>query len=102
MGAYMLRAWRWPREMIEIAAHAEDWNYRPEAEKLNMADILIISEAHLNIVQKFLVDCPPLPDISSFSKLAHLLQLTPDKSLEIISAARNEISSVESTLAMPA
>jgi len=49
-----------------------------------------------------LVNCPPLPDISSFSKLAHLLQLTPDKSLEIISAASNEISAVESTLAMPA
>ena len=102
MGAYMLRAWGWPRDMIEIAAHAEDWNYKPGSEKLNMADILIISEAHLNIVQKFLVNCPPLPDISSFSKLAHLLQLTPDKSLEIISAASNEISAVESTLAMPA
>ncbi len=101
MGAYMLKEWKWPRPLIEIAAHAENWNYRPEAEKLNMADILIIAEAHLNIVQKFIVNCPPLPDIASFSKLAHLLQLTPDKSIEIISAARNEIQAVESTIAMP-
>jgi HD-like signal output (HDOD) protein len=102
MGAYMLREWKWPRDMIDIAAHAEDWSYQPDAEKINMTDILIISEAHLNIIQKFLINCPPLPNISSFNKLAHKLQLTPDKSIEIISAARNEISLVESTIAMPA
>ncbi|MFC3151815.1 HDOD domain-containing protein [Litoribrevibacter euphylliae] len=101
MGAYMLKEWKWPRELIEIAAHAEDWNYQPDAEKITMTDILILSEAHLNIIQKFLVNCPPLPNISSFSKLAHKLQLTPDKSIEIISAARNEISAVESSLLMP-
>ncbi|GLQ31875.1 hypothetical protein GCM10007876_23540 [Litoribrevibacter albus] len=102
MGAYMLREWKWPRELIEIAAHAEDWNYQPDVERINMTDVLIIAEAHLNIIQKFLVNCPPLPNISSFNKLAHKLQLTPDKSIEIISAARNEISAVESTISMPA
>lgn len=101
MGAYLLREWKWPREMIEIAAHAEDWNYQPDVQKITMTDILILSEAHLNIIQKFLVNCPPLPNISSFSKLAHKLQLTPDKSIEIISAARSEISAIESSLLMP-
>jgi hypothetical protein len=33
--------------------------------------------------------------------MAHLLQFTPDKSLEIISAAAAEISAIESTMPMP-
>jgi HD-like signal output (HDOD) protein len=65
MGAYMLKAWGWPMNFVQIAAHAEDWRYQPESDCLNMVDILIIAEAHLNIIQKFLVRCPPLPNMGS-------------------------------------
>lgn len=101
MGAYMLKEWGWPRDFIEIASNAENWKYKPDQSRVHMTDILITAEAHLNIIQKFLVNCPPLPDIASFNKIAHLLQLTPDKSMDIISAARNEIQAVESTIAFP-
>lgn len=101
MGAYMLKEWGWPRDFIEIASNAENWKYKPEQSRVHMADVLITAEAHLNIIQKCLVNCPALPDIASFNKIAHLLQLTPDKSMDIISAARNEIQAVESMIAFP-
>jgi hypothetical protein len=65
-----------------------------------MTDIVIVANAHLNILRKFLT-CPPLQEISSFSKLAIKLGLTPEKSLQILVNAKKELQSVTSTIAFP-
>jgi len=100
MGVYMLRHWEWPEHLIEVVAHAENWTYQSENQRIDMTDIVIVANAHLNILRKFL-SCPPLQEISSFSKIAIKLGLTPEKSIQILINARKEIQSVTSTIAFP-
>ncbi|MFC3151816.1 HDOD domain-containing protein [Litoribrevibacter euphylliae] len=100
MGVYMLRHWEWPEQLIEVVAHAENWSYQSTNQSIDMTDIVIVANAHLNIIRKFL-SCPPLQEISSFSKLAIKLGLTPEKSIQILVNAKKEIQSVTSTIAFP-
>lgn len=100
MGVYMLRHWEWPAQLIEVVSHAENWSYQSSNQSIDMTDIVIVANAHLNIIRKFL-SCPPLQEISSFAKLAIKLGLTPEKSIQILVNAKKEIQSVTSTIAFP-
>ncbi len=100
MGVYMLKHWSWPSQLVEVVSHAENWSYQSGNQYIDMTDIVIVANAHLNILRKFLT-CPPLQEISSFSKLAIKLGLTPEKSLQILVNAKKELQSVTSTIAFP-
>ncbi|GAA3920317.1 HDOD domain-containing protein [Litoribacillus peritrichatus] len=100
MGVYMLKHWEWPQQLVDVVAHAENWKYQSGHQAIDMTDIVIVANAHLNILRKFLT-CPPLPEITSFSKLSLKLNLTPEKSIKILVNARKEIQSVASAIAFP-
>ncbi len=100
MGVFMLKHWQWPDHLIDVVSHAENWAYQSQNLHIDMTDIVIVANAHLNILRKFL-SCPPLPKIHSFSKLSVKLNLTPEKSIRILVNARKEIQSVASTIAFP-
>lgn len=100
MGVYMLTHWQWPAHLIDAVANAENWAYQKNNQGIDMTDIVIVANAHLNILRKFLT-CPPLPEIASFSKLAVRLNLTPEKSIRILVNARKEIRAVTSAIGFP-
>ncbi|GLQ31876.1 HDOD domain-containing protein [Litoribrevibacter albus] len=100
MGVFMLKHWEWPDQLIDVVSHAENWSYQSSNQFIDMTDIVIVANAHLNILRKFLT-CPPLNEISSFSKLSIKLGLTPEKSIQILVNAKKELQSVTSTIAFP-
>jgi HD-like signal output (HDOD) protein len=100
MGVYMLKHWQWPEHLVEVVSHAENWSYQPAIHHVDMTDIIIVANAHLNILRKFLT-CPPLREISSFSKLSIIMGLTPEKSIQVLVQARKEIQAITSSIAFP-
>jgi HD-like signal output (HDOD) protein len=85
----MLLKWGWTDEFLNVVKHADEWLYHSNSEKMDYIDVIHLAKIHWGIGKK--VDYPPIYELTAYAKIDEG-ELTPEKSLQILSEAQKEIS----------
>ncbi|MEK9870404.1 MAG: hypothetical protein VW831_11780, partial [Gammaproteobacteria bacterium] len=85
----MLLNWGWTDEFLNVVKHADEWLYPSNSEKLDYIDVIHLAKIHWGIGKK--VNYPPIYELTAYAKIDEG-ELTPEKSLQILSEAQKEIS----------
>ncbi len=89
VGAYILRCWDFPEELIRIPLLADDW-FQYESENLTLADVVVLSRLHSKIGTSEISRLPAITSIPAAAKL-NTLKLSPEHSLQILHDAKDRI-----------
>ena len=95
LGAIILRKWKFPPEVVAGARDAEHW-LRQHDGPPDFTDLLVVAQVHERLRKHQLAGLPPLPKISAFKRV--LGDASPEKSLEILHAAKAQIDEMRSVL----
>ena len=90
VGKMLLEKWHWPDDLVDVAANAENWQYRNDSGDADYVDLVVVSQL---LAANSNAEGDELPDwsaVASFSRMDEL-GLTPDKGSQIISDAHAEI-----------
>jgi len=96
IGAITLNRWKFDDDMINVAMHAEDWNYLGTAIP-DYTDIVILAQMHAYIGTPRMADLPKINRVYAYDKLA-LGGLSPENSISILHDAKKEITEVHQLL----
>ncbi len=100
MGKTMLTKWGWSEDMIDVVVNAENWQYDSGSEGPNLTDIVIIAQVHAWLGTKDKPAHPAMGAITAFSKLEKV-GLTPEKSIAMLSEAKEQVEEVRRLVAVP-
>jgi len=89
VGVQILKQWNFDKELVEVVRSRQQW-LRDEQRKPDLADLVLIARYHALIGTPEFQSCPPLSELPAFRKLP-LGKLTPEKSLEMLAEAQNEL-----------
>ncbi len=79
----------WTDEFLNVVKHADEWLYHSNSEKMDYIDVIHLAKIHWGIGKK--VNYPPIYELTAYAKIDEG-ELTPEKSLQILSEAQKEIS----------
>ena len=99
VGRAILLAWKFPDEILDVPVHAHSW-LRDAGQDTDYADVVIVARAHECLLEKRDCQMPPILDIPAFKNMS-LSSLGPDASLELITAAREDIQHMVAALMSP-
>ncbi|WLQ14131.1 HDOD domain-containing protein [Hahella aquimaris] len=97
IGCALLESWEFPDAFVAAARHAEDYMYDSGQETPTYADLVIVAQIHSYIGKPEHGSIPPLDQVPAFHKLA-LGELSPQRSLQVLQMAEEEINSVRRLL----
>jgi HD-like signal output (HDOD) protein len=90
IGAMILRKWKFPSDIVNAALEADNWR-RDGSNAIDLADVVITAQVHSYFGSPAYDKLPPLSHIKPFTKISIAGGLTPEKSLEILEASKEEI-----------
>lgn len=96
LGAMILRKWNFPHAVVAGARDAEDWLRRRD-QKADFTDLLIVAQVHERLRAHQLEGLPPLDQISAIQRVLGE-DSSPEKSLEILHAAKAQVEEMRSVL----
>ena len=96
LGAMILRKWNFPPAVVAGARDAETWLRRHNRE-VDFTDLLIVAQAHERLRKHQLDGLPPLEKISAIQRVLGQ-DATPEKSLDILHAAKAQVDQMRSVL----
>lgn len=96
IGAFILREWQFPEEIIEVAYGAEEWT-RDSGEKPDYCDIVLTAQIHSFFGTPGMKELPPLQDIPAFTKVAEG-NLVPEVSMKVLDNAKDQIMEIRQLL----
>lgn len=97
VGQFMLKKWNWSDELINVVVQADNWTYTSAGTQPDYADIIIIAQLHAAVGKPIQRQVPPLDSVPAFLKLKDA-ELTPQKSLQIISDAKADVDEARKLL----
>jgi HD-like signal output (HDOD) protein len=95
-GAMVLRKWNFASDLVSAALEAENW-YRDPESRADYCDVVLIAQLHSFIGSKQMHACPHMDSLPAFKKLA-VGKLTPNKCLEILEEAKEDIQELKQLL----
>jgi len=95
-GAMMLQKWGFGEEFIDVARHADDWQYDSGGEP-GYSDVVIIAQMHSHIGTPQMAEIPRIDTVPAFRKMM-LGEVGPSLSLQVIEEAREEIGAMQQLL----
>lgn len=96
VGGMVLRSWGFIDNLVQVAEEAENWQ-RDASDKADYADLVNIAQLHSFIGTSQMSMVPIIDHIPAFNKL-NLGELTPKKSLSVLSLASKQIAAAEALL----
>ena len=99
IGALTMRQWGFGQDMVDIVAHAEDWQRMGSAIPDDL-DVVLLAQLHAYIGTPRMTKLPHIDQIPAFRKLVGG-ELTPRGSLRVIEAASREIAELRQLLEAP-
>ncbi len=98
VGAFVLQRLDFSNELIEIPKHGENWYYESGQDALTLIDVVILAKFHSQLGTDCRKDLPYINSIPAYTKLRNG-KLNPDFSLDIVSKAKQRISTAMGILA---
>lgn len=89
IGAFLLKKWDFPADLIEIPMLAEDW-YHDGGNALAISDIVILSKLHSYIGTRRMAELPAINSIPACAKLKDG-RLSPTYTLKVLHDAEDRI-----------
>ncbi|MBK8973928.1 MAG: HDOD domain-containing protein [Hahellaceae bacterium] len=96
IGSELLRLWGFPASIADAALHADNWQYESGSEAPTYADAVIVAQLHARIGKPG-QSLPNLDSVPAFRKLADGT-LKPNKSLQVLQMAHQEIDELKALL----
>ncbi len=96
VGSMVLRSWGFIDNLVQAAEEAENW-HRDVSESADYADLVNIAQLHSFIGTPRMATAPMIDRIPAFNKF-NLGELTPKKSLKVLSLASKQIAAAEALL----
>ncbi|RMF17961.1 MAG: HDOD domain-containing protein [Gammaproteobacteria bacterium] len=96
IGVAVLERWGFAGDLIEVVAHGEDWSWESGQDSPTYADAIIIAQLH-HAIGHPQPGMPPMDSVPAFRKLA-LGELTPQRSLQVLQMAEEEIQAIRQSL----
>lgn len=96
LGAMILRKWNFTPAVVAGARDAENW-LRQQSGNADFTDLLIVAQVHERLRKDQLRSLPPLEEVSAIRRVLGE-SATPEKSLEILHAAKAQIDEMRSLL----
>lgn len=97
VGGAILRHWGFPEMICETAEQAGQWHFDSGHERPRLVDIVLIAQMHALINQQKGAGLPVFSEVPAFAHLG-AQALTPEKSLRVLLAAREQIDALKSLL----
>jgi len=89
VGAFLLKKWDFPADLIEIPTLAEEW-YHDSGNILALSDIVILSKLHSYIGTRRMAELPAINSVPACSKLKDG-RLSPAHTLNVLHEAKDRI-----------
>jgi HD-like signal output (HDOD) protein len=89
VGAFLLKVWDFPADLIEIPVLAEEW-YHDSGNVLALSDIVILSKLHSYVGTRRMVELPAINSIPACAKLKDG-RLSPTHTLNVLHGAKDRI-----------
>ncbi len=96
LGAMILRKWKFTTTVIAGARDAENWT-RNRIGEPDYTDLLIVAQVHELLRKKQLPTLPPMDQITAIQRVLGD-EATPEKSLEILHQAKEQVDEMRSVL----
>lgn len=96
LGAMILREWKFTPTLIAGARDAEKWQRR-HTNKADYTDLLIVAQVHERLRKHQLAGLPPLDQVSAIRRVLGE-DATPERSVEIMHAAKAQLDEMRSVL----
>lgn len=93
VGAAILEAWTFPPAFVDVARHAEDWQYESRHELPQLVDIVQVAQLHAMIGAQQNADLPRFEDVPAYRRLGGL-ELNASRSLQMLTEARARVDEV--------
>lgn len=97
IGQALLDHWGFPARYGEVVRHAEDWFHDTGDDNVHLVDIIIIAQLHAYIGKQREPPLPAFYEVPAFQRMQRL-ELTPQRSLRVISEARAQIGALQGLL----
>lgn len=97
VGGAILRHWGFSEAICETAEQAGQWHFDSGSDEPRLVDVVLIAQMHALINQQKGAGLPVFTEVPAFTRLG-ALSLTPEKSLRVLLAAREQIDSLKSLL----
>lgn len=91
IGTAIIRQWGLSEKFTQVASSRDNWKYN-ESDEVQLADLILLAKLHTYISQQENQNLPRITQMPSFVKLQLEAQLSPQKSLQFISNARERIN----------
>jgi len=96
LGAMILRKWKFPSAVIAGARDAENWT-RNRLGEADYTDLLVTAQVHELLRKHKLAELPPMEKITAIKRVLGE-DATPEKSLEVLHAAKAKVDEMRSVL----
>lgn len=96
LGAMILRQWKFPPEIVAGARDAEHW-LRTHDRAADFTDLLVVAQIHECIRKDDTGGLPPLDKVSAFKRVLGD-DAGPEKSVQILHAAKEQLDEMRSVL----
>ncbi len=90
VGAWVLKKWDFPPELVEIPVLAENWFY-DSGDRLTLSDIVILASLHAHIGTSRMAELPAIHSLPACGKLTDG-RLSPAHSLQVLHDAKAKIN----------
>lgn len=97
VGGAILRHWGFSETVCETAEQAGQWHFDSGDDGPRLVDVVLIAQMHALINQNRGDELPVFLEVPAFTRLG-VLSLTPEKSLRVLLAAREQIDLLKSLL----
>ena len=97
VGTAIIRQWGLSEVFVEVANSRDNWKFN-KVNEVQLADLILLAKLHTYIGQSNRQNLPRINQIPSFVKLRLEAQLSPEKSLQFITDAKDKISQTRQAL----
>lgn len=97
IGTAIIRQWGLGENFVEVANNRDNWKFN-EVDGVQLTDLILLSKLHTYIGQTNRQNLPRINQIPSFVKLRLDAKLSPEKSLQFITDAKDKISETRRAL----
>jgi HD-like signal output (HDOD) protein len=96
VGTTLMEGWHFPKELVEVVANAENWQYQSKGDKVHYVDVVIAAQLHC-LQAEGEDDLPDFSTLPAFIKLAKV-GFTLESSTEILQESQDKIEEIKQLL----